>query len=50
MVTHSEQLMEALRSGSSTPLRRVIKPKGATTIEGLTIGGEYRNEESHDDS
>lgn len=49
IVTHSEQLMDALRSESSAPLRRVIKPKGATTIEGLTIGGEYRGEESDED-
>ncbi|WBL78168.1 AAA family ATPase [Bradyrhizobium xenonodulans] len=49
IVTHSEQLMEALRSESSVPLRRVIKSKGATTIEGLTIGGEYREDESEDE-
>ncbi|WP_441238521.1 AAA family ATPase [Bradyrhizobium sp. 930_D9_N1_4] len=49
IVTHSEQLMEALRSESSVPLRRVIKSKGATAIEGLTIGGEYREEEPYDD-
>ncbi|MGY8709257.1 AAA family ATPase [Bradyrhizobium sp. 18BD] len=49
IVTHSEQLMEALRNESSVPLRRVIKSKGATTIEGLTLGGEYRDEESADD-
>lgn len=49
IVTHSEQLMEALRSESSVPLRRVIKQKGATTIEGLTIGGEYRDEEVDED-
>lgn len=49
IVTHSEQLMEALRSESSVPLRRVIKVNGATTIEGLTIGGEYRDEESGDE-
>lgn len=49
IVTHSEQLMDALRSESSVPLRRVIKPKGATMIEGLTIGGEYRDEESDED-
>lgn len=48
IVTHSEHLMDALRSESSVPLRRVIKPKGATTIEGLTIGGEYRDEEFDD--
>lgn len=49
IVTHSEQLMEALRNESSVPLRRVIKQKGATNIEGLTIGGEYRDEESDDE-
>lgn len=49
IVTHSEQLMEALRSESAVPLRRVIKQKGATTIEGLTIGGEYRDEEVDDE-
>jgi predicted ATPase len=49
IVTHSEQLMEALRAESSVPLRRVIKSNGATTIEGLTLGGEYRDEESEDD-
>lgn len=41
--------MEALRSESSVPLRRVIKSKGATAIEGLTIGGEYRDEDSEED-
>ncbi|WP_298880949.1 AAA family ATPase [uncultured Bradyrhizobium sp.] len=49
IVTHSEQLMEALRSESSVPLRRVVKAKGATSIEGLTLGGEYREEELDDD-
>jgi predicted ATPase len=49
IVTHSEQLMEALRCESSVPLRRVIKQKGATMIEGLTLGGEYREEEPEDD-
>ncbi|RTM08120.1 MAG: ATPase, partial [Bradyrhizobiaceae bacterium] len=49
IVTHSEQLMEALRSESSVPLRRVIKSKGATAIEGLTLGGEYRDEDESED-
>lgn len=44
IVTHSELLMEALRSESAIPLRRVIKSKGATEIEGLTLVGEYRDE------
>ncbi|WP_063694176.1 AAA family ATPase [Bradyrhizobium stylosanthis] len=50
IVTHSELLMEALRSESSVPLRRVVKSKGATAIEGLTTGGEYRDEDDEDDS
>ena len=49
IVTHSEQLMEALRAESSVPLRRVVKAKGATMIEGLTLGGEYRDEEAEED-
>lgn len=49
IVTHSEQLMEALRSESSVPLRRVIKAKGATAIEGLTLGGEFRDGADDDD-
>ncbi|UGY05662.1 AAA family ATPase [Bradyrhizobium quebecense] len=49
IVTHSEPLMEALRSESSVPLRRVIKAKGATTIEGLTLGGEFRDGEDDDE-
>jgi len=49
IVTHSELLMEALRSESSVPLRRVVKSKGATTIEGLTTGGEYRDDDDDED-
>jgi predicted ATPase len=49
IVTHSEHLMEALRSESLVPLRRVIKAKGATAIESLTAGGEYRDEEVVED-
>nr|WP_246667912.1 MULTISPECIES: hypothetical protein [Bradyrhizobium] len=50
IVTHSEHLMEALRSESSVPLRRVIKAKGATTIEGLSLGGEFRDGEDDEDN
>jgi predicted ATPase len=49
IVTHSEHLMEALRTESSVLLRRVIKDKGATTIEGLTLGGEFRADEDDED-
>ncbi|WP_050405731.1 AAA family ATPase [Bradyrhizobium embrapense] len=50
IVTHSEHLMEALRSESSVPLRRVIKSNGATTIEGLTLGGEFRDGADDDEN
>ena len=49
IVTHSEPLMEVLRSEGSVPLRRVIKTQGATAIEGLTLGGEFRDEEDDED-
>ncbi|KIU47274.1 MULTISPECIES: AAA family ATPase [Bradyrhizobium] len=49
IVTHSDHLMEALRSESSVPLRRVVKVKGATAIEGLSIGGEFRDVEAEGD-
>ncbi|MDF2114953.1 AAA family ATPase [Roseiarcaceae bacterium H3SJ34-1] len=49
IVTHSEQLMQALQRESPVPLRRVIKAKGATAIEGLTIGGEFRDGDDDED-
>jgi predicted ATPase len=49
IVTHSEPLMEALRSESAIPLRRVVKAKGATAIEGLTLGGEFRDDDDDDE-
>jgi hypothetical protein len=42
--------MEALRSESSVPLRRVVKVKGATAIEGLSAGGEFRDGEDDGDN
>jgi len=50
IVTHSDHLMEALRSESSVPLRRVVKVKGATAIEGLSAGGEFRDGEDDGDN
>lgn len=40
--------MEALRTESSAPLRRVIKVRGATAIEGLTVAGEFRDTQPDD--
>jgi predicted ATPase len=45
IVTHSETLAGALREETGKPARRVIKLDGATSIEGLTLSGEFR----HDD-
>jgi len=45
IVTHSEALADALREETGKPARRVVKIDGATTIEGLKLTGEYREEE-----
>jgi predicted ATPase len=44
VVTHSTILADALAEASGITPRRVIKRDGATTVEGLTIGGEFRND------
>jgi predicted ATPase len=45
IVTHSDALADALREETGKPARRVIKLDGATSIEGLTLSGEFRNHE-----
>jgi predicted ATPase len=45
IVTHSNALAEALRNETGKPARRVIKSDGATSIEGLTLSGEFRDDE-----
>jgi predicted ATPase len=45
IVTHSDALAGALREVTGKPARRVIKLDGATSIEGLTLSGEFRNHE-----
>jgi predicted ATPase len=44
VVTHSTILADALADAGAITPRRVIKRDGATTIEGLTIGGEFRDD------
>ncbi|HVJ41931.1 MAG TPA: AAA family ATPase [Dongiaceae bacterium] len=46
LVTHSEQLAEAIaREGRMTP-RRVIRKHGGTWIEGLKLSGEFDDDEA----
>jgi predicted ATPase len=50
IVTHSEALADAIREETGRPARRVIKENGATSIEGLKLTGEYREEEEEEES
>lgn len=45
IVTHSETLAAAIHEETGKKPRRVIKEDGATNIEGLTLSGEFRDEE-----
>ena len=45
IVTHSDTLAAALHEETGKKPRRVIKENGATSIEGLTLSGEFRDEE-----
>jgi predicted ATPase len=45
IVTHSEALAAALTEETGKPPRRVVKTDGATSIEGLKLTGEYRDED-----
>ncbi len=45
IVTHSETLAEAIAEETGKRARRVLKVDGATTIEGLKLSGEYRDED-----
>ena len=48
IVTHSEALADAIREETGRPARRVVKQDGATSIEGLKLTGEYRDEEDEE--
>jgi predicted ATPase len=45
LVTHSERLAEAIRKSGAGSVRTVAKQKGATTIEGLTLLGTFRDDD-----
>jgi predicted ATPase len=45
IVTHSEALADAMKAETGKPPRRVVKVAGATSIEGLKLTGEYRDED-----
>jgi predicted ATPase len=45
LVTHSERLAKAIEGTGEGAVRQVKKVKGATTIEGLTLFGTFRDEE-----
>ncbi len=45
LVTHSERLAAAIRKSGAGTVRTVIKRKGATTIEGLTLLGTFREDD-----
>ena len=45
IVTHSDVLADALRVETGIRARRVLKTGGETSIEGLTLSGEFRDDE-----
>jgi predicted ATPase len=45
IVTHSEDLAGYLQEETGKRARRVVKPAGATGIEGLKLSGEYADED-----
>jgi predicted ATPase len=49
VVTHSERLAAAFAAHGNVTPRQVIKRGGETWIEGLTLGGHFRDEEDDED-
>jgi predicted ATPase len=45
LVTHSERLAAAIKQSGAGTVRTVIKREGATTIEGLTLLGTFREDD-----
>ncbi len=45
LVTHSERLAEVIRQTGAGAVRMVVKREGATTIEGLTLLGTFREDD-----
>jgi predicted ATPase len=48
LVTHSERLADAIRSSGDGEVRSVRKHNGATTIDGLTLMGTFREDDEED--
>lgn len=48
LVTHSERLAKAIEDTGEGAVRTVVKRNGATTIEGLTLLGTFRDDEDED--
>lgn len=44
LVTHSERLAQVIEATGAGAIRRVVKRDGATTVEGLTLLGTFRDE------
>ena len=44
-MTHSERLADAIRATGAGSVRTVLKRDGATTVEGLTLFGAFRDED-----
>lgn len=49
LVTHSERLAKAIEDTGEGAVRTVVKRNGATTIEGLTLLGAFREDEEDED-
>jgi predicted ATPase len=45
LVTHSERLAAVIRKAGAGDVRTVVKHNGATTIEGLTLLGTFRDDD-----
>jgi predicted ATPase len=50
IVTHSDDLADALQAETGKPPRRVVKQKGATSIEGMTRWGQFDDDADEDES
>jgi len=48
LVTHSERLAKAIEDTGEGAVRTVVKRNGATTIEGLTLLGTFREDDDED--
>ena len=46
---YREALADAMKEETGKPPRRVVKVAGATSIEGLKLTGEYRDDEEDPD-